>query len=343
MIISSKKELLLIIPTIKILENLDNIEILQLIKFLFTRVDVNNILKIRIIASINNFDNLLEKKLQDLLLSLPISFTIEFRIIEVDLNTKSIIVLVDRKESLVIEVKDNTIDIFKNAVGFATYSNSRSTVLSYSSIFESFWKQSDLIKKLKDSEELQKDFIHIAAHELKNPIQPILTSSEILKSRLKDKEMYSIIDIINRNVSKLKQLTNDILDVTKIETKNFRLNKRLFDLNELILNVIGDFKKQLDNDSVDLLYHSSENYGMNPSTKNKQSDIFNTSVPTKPLLVYGDDDKISQVFYNLLNNAIKFTTKGFIVIETKKYGDKKLLVTIKDTGSGIDPEILPNL
>ena len=66
---------------------------------------------------------------------------------------------------MVIEIKDDTKDIFINSVGFATYSNSRATVLSYVSIFESFWKQSDLVKKLKESEELQKDFVHIAAHE----------------------------------------------------------------------------------------------------------------------------------------------------------------------------------
>ncbi|HEY6534711.1 MAG TPA: HAMP domain-containing sensor histidine kinase [Candidatus Nitrosocosmicus sp.] len=343
LITSSKKELLLIIPIIKILENLDNVGILQLIKFISTKIDMNNNLKIRIIASINNYDNLLEKKIQDLLLYLPLSITIEYRIIEVDLNTKSVIVLADRKESLVIEIKDDAKDVFKNAIGFATYSNSQSTVLSYISIFESFWKQSDLVKKLKDSEELQKDFIQIAAHELKNPIQSILTSSEILKSRLEDKEIYAIVEIISRNAHKLKQLTNDLLDVTKIETKNFRLNKNMFDLKELILNTICDFKKQIDNDKVYLLYNQFENYRMNSSPKNMQGDVSDVFVPGESLIIHGDMDKISQVLYNLLNNAIKFTTKGFIVIETKKNENKKILITIKDSGSGIDPDILPKL
>ncbi len=77
-------------------------------------------------------------------------------------------------------MKEDTGDTFVNSIGFATYSNSRTTVLSYVSVFESFWKQSELVKKLKESEELQKDFVHIASHELKNPIQPILGLSGIL-------------------------------------------------------------------------------------------------------------------------------------------------------------------
>jgi two-component system, OmpR family, sensor histidine kinase VicK len=127
------------------------------------------------------------------------SLPIELRSIETDLTTKSIIAVIDRKESLVIEVKDDTKDNFIDSIGFATYSNSRATVLSYVSIFESFWKQSELVKKLKESEELQKDFVHIAAHELKNPIQPILGLTNLLiKVRPTDeKEFQNIIKIID--------------------------------------------------------------------------------------------------------------------------------------------------
>jgi two-component system, OmpR family, sensor histidine kinase VicK len=109
-------------------------------------------------------------------------FPVRLRYIETDSTTKSTIIIIDRKESLVIEVKDDSKDTFIDSAGFATYSNSKATVLSYVSIFESFWKQSDLVKKLKESEELQKDFVHIAAHELKNPIQPILgLSNQLIK------------------------------------------------------------------------------------------------------------------------------------------------------------------
>jgi hypothetical protein len=79
---------------------------------------------------------------------------INLRPLNMALTTKSTIMIVDKQESLVIEVKDDTEDTFVDSIGFATYSNSRATVLSYVSIFESFWKQSELVKKLKESEVL---------------------------------------------------------------------------------------------------------------------------------------------------------------------------------------------
>jgi two-component system sensor histidine kinase VicK len=110
------------------------------------------------------------------------------------------------------------------------------------SIFESFWKQSELVKKLKESEELQKDFVHIAAHDLRNSIQPILgLSSLLMKTKPTDeKEYQNIIKIINRNAKKLIQLTSDILDVTKIETNNLNLQMEIFNLDDLISDIVED-------------------------------------------------------------------------------------------------------
>ena len=178
------------------------------------------------------------------------------RNIENDSTTKSTIIIIDRKESLVIEIKDDTKDTFVDSVGFATYSNSRATVLSYVSIFESFWKQSELVKKLKESEELQKDFVHIAAHELKNPIQPILGLSSLLMKNIPQmkRKLVNIIKIINRNAKKLIQLTSDILDVTKIETNNLNLNKELFNLDDLISDIVEDYNNQIDNENIKLEY-----------------------------------------------------------------------------------------
>ncbi|MGN6822307.1 MAG: hypothetical protein ACTHJ7_05970, partial [Candidatus Nitrosocosmicus sp.] len=113
---------------------------------------------------------------------------VSIRNIEPSLSTKSTILVVDRKESLVMEIKDDLKEIFSDSVGFGTYSNSYATVLSYVSIFESFWSYSEVVEKLKESEELQKDFIRLAAHELKNPIQPLLSLSDILQSKIKDTE-----------------------------------------------------------------------------------------------------------------------------------------------------------
>jgi two-component system, OmpR family, sensor histidine kinase VicK len=180
---SATNEIMLIIPTPNAIRLQTDIGILQLLKDL-TSANNNNSenIHIRILTShINDHYFAEEQESQKTLLSFSLSSSpVQIRRIETDSTTESTIIIIDRKESLVIEVKDDSKDNFIDSIGFATYSNSRSTVLSYASIFESFWKQSDLLKKLKESEELQKDFIHIAAHELKNPIQPILGLSNRL-------------------------------------------------------------------------------------------------------------------------------------------------------------------
>jgi two-component system sensor histidine kinase VicK len=204
-------KIMLIIPTDNAMDHHAEIGVFQRLKEI-TNADnkINENIKIRILMSGTNNHSFIEEqhqhqhqqKEQYTLLSFSLSsLPIELRSIETDLTTKSIIAVIDRKESLVIEVKDDTKDNFIDSIGFATYSNSRATVLSYVSIFESFWKQSELVKKLKESEELQKDFVHIAAHELKNPIQPILGLTNLLiKVRPTDeKEFQNIIKIINRN------------------------------------------------------------------------------------------------------------------------------------------------
>jgi len=103
------------------------------------------------------------------------------------LQIKVTIIIVDRKYSLAVELKDDTKQASIEAVQ-ATYSSSQSTVLSYASIFESLWTQTGLYQKLKESEEVKDDFVHIAAHELRAPIQPILGLTQILRSRIKVRE-----------------------------------------------------------------------------------------------------------------------------------------------------------
>ena len=283
--------------------------------------------------------------------SLPFSLNsslpnIELRNVETDSTTKSTIAIIDKKESLVVEVKDDTKDNFVDSIGFATYSNSRATVLSYVSIFESFWKQSELVKKLKESEELQKDFVHIAAHELKNPIQPILgLSSLLMKNKPKDeKEYQNIIKIINRNARKLIQLTNDILDVTKIETDNLNLNVEVFNLNDLISDIVEDYNNQLDNENIKLEYEFIFSKRIDDNNGHEIKEWPLKKERTNTIYILADKTRLIQVVSNLLNNAIKFTTKGIVkIIVEKKYDDEKVYIHLKDTGSGIDSSIIPNL
>src|SRR5690242_15447415 len=149
------------------------------------------------------------------------------RPIEPQLQTKISILIVDSKYSLAVELRDDNKDTSDKAMGLASYSNSKSTVSSYVSIFESLWTQLDhygqlkkankqqlLIERLEAHDSLQKEFINMAAHELRTPIQPILGLADVLGSKKGNIEQYQeFISIFSRNARRLKSLTEDILDV----------------------------------------------------------------------------------------------------------------------------------
>jgi signal transduction histidine kinase len=278
-------------------------------------------------------DDLIEEKVQKL-----IQQQIGIRYIEPPSQTKVSIIVADDNSSLSVELKDDTKRTSYEAIGLATYSNSKPTVLSYISIFESLWKQADLYqqlensnkelaaanKKLKESDKIQKEFINIAAHELRTPIQPILGLSEVLRSKIKDKDEYELIDVISRNAKRLQHLTEDILDVTKIESQSLQLQKEKFNLNEVIMSVLADYESLI----------------------GKIKDVKVSFISKGDFFVEADRGRLNQVISNLLDNAIKFTQKGSIVISSERKdnnNDNNVIVSIKDTGIGIDPEIMPRL
>ena len=131
----------------------------------------------------------------------------DIRYIQPHLQTKATIIIVDKKYSLTIELKDDTKQTSIEAIGLATYSNSQSTVLSYASIFESLWTQTDLYQKLRESEKVKDDFVNIAAHQLRTPIQPILGLADILRSKETDGgEKAEYLDVTIRNEKGFKDL-----------------------------------------------------------------------------------------------------------------------------------------
>jgi signal transduction histidine kinase len=260
---------------------------------------------------------------------------IEIRSIDKSLQTRITIVLVDKNECVIVELKEDAEDNSYNAAGLTTYSDSKSIVSSYISIFESFWKQSELYEQLEESnkqlkvnDKIQKEFINIAAHELRTPIQPILGLSEVLQSKVTDNEQRTLVDIISRNAKRLQRLTEDILDVTRIEGQSLRLNKEKFILNDLVSSIIEEYKNEITDDNkinIKLFY--------NPIEYNN-------------IIVYADRHRITQVTSNLMDNAINFTKGGGGTVSInikKKESDNSVIVSIKDTGIGIDPEIMPRL
>jgi signal transduction histidine kinase len=178
-------------------------------------------------------------------------------------------------------------------------------------------------EQLKVHDKMQNEFINIAAHELRTPIQPILSSTEFLCYKIKDTQQVNLLSMITRNAKRLQRLAEDILDVTKIESQSLKLNKERFNLSDLISSIIDDYRNRIerDNIAVKLLYEP-----------NNKDNIF----------VEADRGRLIQVISNLLDNAIKFTKEGTISIITEEK-DSKVIVSVKDTGTGIDPEILPRL
>jgi signal transduction histidine kinase len=250
---------------------------------------------------------------------------IGIRYIQPHSQTKVTILIADKKYSLAIELKDDTKQTSTEAIGLATYSNSQSTVLSYVSIFESLWAQTELYQKLKEADKIKDEFINVAAHELRTPIQPILGLADILRSKLRDgKQEKEYLDVIIRNAKRLQRLTEDILDITRIESKSLVLKKELFNLSEMILNAIADCKNQI----------AKENEADNRKLQLADS--------RDDILIEADKGRINQVISNLLSNAIKFTKEGSIRVAIEKK-DTEVVVSIKDAGTGIDPEILPRL
>ena len=183
-------------------------------------------------------------------------------------------------------------------------------------------------EQLSQNDKLQKEFINMAAHELRTPIQPILGLTDVLRDHISDSHQSKLLDIIMRNARRLQRLSGDILDVSKIESSLMKISKSPIDLNEKISTVINDIQNGYDtqsNKNVKFLFQ-----------------------PKDSITVYADKDRIYQVLSNLMNNAIKFTKNGTVTINTSlnhntNNHNKEAIVTITDTGSGIAPEIMPKL
>jgi signal transduction histidine kinase len=249
------------------------------------------------------------------------------RFIEQQEGGKATILIVDNKASLMMELKDDTKKTFHEAIGLSTFSNSKAGVLSYVSMFESLWRQTELNEELKNNEKMQKEFINIAAHELRTPVQPILGMAELLElgfegGQSKTEITRDEIDIILRNAKRLERLSSDVLETARIESQSLRLNKQLFSLHEVIFTSIRDTKNQIGDQDISIQYDP------------------------KDIVVYADKGRISEVVSNILNNAIKFTHNGSITVSVEVQSNdsgSEVIVLIRDEGTGIDREIASRL
>jgi signal transduction histidine kinase len=260
---------------------------------------------------------------------------IHIRFIEPALQTRVTILLVDRRFSLAVEVKDDTKKVSDQAIGFATYSNSESTVLSYASIFEALWVQTELYEQLKEHERMEKEFIDIAAHELRTPLQPILSYNALALKNLIDKD--EAMRVIDKQAHRLQKLASDLLAASRIESGNLTYKMEKIKINDIILDVINNAAITT-TAKANNQHHHLDKKEQELSIKT-QLDRANNNIE-----IDADKDRITDALSNIIDNAIKFTSKGIIKVENHVYLDKnKIEIRVSDTGSGIPKDILPRL
>jgi signal transduction histidine kinase len=219
-------------------------------------------------------------------------------------------------------------------------------------------------EQLKMRDKAQQEFINVAAHELRTPIQPIIGLSDILLHKIRDSESHQLMVVILRNAKRLQRLSQDILDVTKIESGLLKLNKERFDLKQAISNIVNDYRNQIKNSKKNIILEctfdikeekneegqerAKELVGQESAKKQGHQQLQdnltiqgNNNI-NSGVFVEADKERITQVIDNLLNNAIKFTKEGtiFVLVQGK---DGQAIVNIKDEGQGIDTSILPKL
>jgi len=235
----------------------------------------------------------------------------------------------NRNLSLVIAEKTADLESRTRELEFSNNnlkSKSQELEQALSTIEESNEQLAKANEELKVHDKLQKEFVNVAAHELRTPIQPLLGAAEIMGEQMKDKEVIEVskaeVDMIIRNAKRLERLSSDILEISRLESGSLKLAKERFSLSYIIADAIKDAKAR----------------------SNFRDEKLKLSFTPDDLFVYADKEKAIQVVSNLLSNAIKFTDSGSISISsTPDASGTNAIVSIRDTGRGIDPDVAPRL
>jgi len=217
------------------------------------------------------------------------------------------LIIISWNKKLTKIIADRTVEL-RNVNESLTESNARLTALN---------------EHLSANDKLQQEFINIASHEMKTPTQAILFHSELLKKQLPDST--ESLRAVVRNAERLQRLTNNILDVTKIESQNLKLNKEEFNLRDVISEVVSEYGEIL-------RYRTANSFDGELRILCQADDA----------IVRADKSRITQVLSNLLANAAEFTKEGKIIVSCERKEDE-FLVKVKDSGPGIDPEIVSRL
>lgn len=323
MVRSARKEINILFSSTNALKRQIEMGVLSLLK---KASDRQNISIRMLLPSSENTDEIIEQTKSNV----P---KIDIRTVSTSLETKITILVVDSRQCLILELKDDMQVESYDAVGLSTYSISPTIISSYLAVFESFWRQAELFEKMREVEKLQKDFINMAAHELRNPIQPIIGFSELLYSKIDNDEHRRLLDEVILNARRLERLARIMLDVTRIENNSLVLTKEIVDIGKLVRDLVEDYNRKLEEKNI----HSKDR-------NTKELVVLLEGI--KSINATIDKVRITQVICNILDNAVSFTQEGKIrVILKKEKQDRQsfLIINVKDTGRGIDSEISSKL
>jgi signal transduction histidine kinase len=309
---SVKKEALFFLPNDKAMVRIDK---LGIVDYLIKASQKSDTTIVRVVCPLSNENSEVTNKIAE---NAP-----RIKILNGNNYTYGIYV-VDNQKAIRVELKVPSADTFSEAIGFAVYSNRPNTVSFFRSVFELLWNERMLNEQLKLHDKMQKEFINIASHEMKTPTQAILGMSGLLQYYPEKKD--ELIEIIRRNAKKLQALTSDILDVTRIESQTLQLEKEQFNIYDLLADVAEEYTERVKNDNknIELIYDHKD---------------VNRRFP-----VEADKGRINQVLSNILNNALKFTGEGQIIVNAlEDYNKKEIIISVTDTGSGINKDIFAKL
>ncbi len=212
---------------------------------------------------------------------------IEFRILQISNGPIVGVTIIDRQRVLIYEVKDDTKSSYLDSVGMTINIEGKSTAMSYATIFNSLWKQTETIMiKFRFTIKCKETLSILQPMNFGHPSNQYLVSQNILKTKSNDKEQLGFLDIIYRNTKRLKKLSEDILEISKIENNLLGLNKENFKIKELISQIVSDYKKEAEAKNIEFEFTNLRN----------DDDLF----------IYADRQKVFQVVSNLISNSIKF-------------------------------------
>jgi two-component system, OmpR family, sensor histidine kinase VicK len=345
---SVKSEALILLPRDKSMVRLDRLQVFDHI--IKASQENNNAAEVKIICPLSQINSHIVKRISDCAPNI--------KIINGD-NSPYGMFIVDNDKLFRAELSKPNAEHLSEAIGYTIYSTSKASTNSFKSVFELLWAELILNEELKRADKMQKEFINIATHELRTPAQSILGYAELASAdpKLCKDDKHGLIDAIYRNAIRLQRLTKDILDVAKIESGTFQLANEVFNLNNLVADVVLDIKKRIvttQENKVSIIYKTG---------KGEVSDEGNTDTT---IFVNVDKERITQVLYNLLENAVKFCKDNStvsVVVWKQNRGDdeevnngkgkdrrqqqkqliEEVIIKIQDTGAGIHPDILPRL